>query len=166
LPFSYPSVDFIPVKIETVAKLENRKVAAAEQSVNRAVRDLQIPRQFVNRHKRTRRSMVARLHGAPAIRVREKAKEHLSTESEKGYWLNQVRARRPVFLACLNSKAEYLNLKMRVSYFRNESALQAGMRDELKGCSLLVLRNTPIRATSKNIHPSGLSEAFSPHRSQ
>jgi hypothetical protein len=99
LPFSYPSVDFNPVKIETVAKLENRKVAAAEQSVNRAVRDLQIPRQFVNRHKRTGRSMVAMLHGAPAISVHEKAKEHLSIESEKECWLNRVRARRPVFLA-------------------------------------------------------------------
>ena len=50
----YPSVDFMPMKIEAVAPLERkRKVAAAEQPVNRAVRDLQILSQVANSQEMT-----------------------------------------------------------------------------------------------------------------
>jgi hypothetical protein len=84
LPISYPSVDFMPVKMKAAAKLERkRKVTVAAQFVNGAVRDLQIPSQFANRHERTGRGMTAMLHRAPVIRVHEKAKEHLSAQSEK-----------------------------------------------------------------------------------
>jgi hypothetical protein len=48
----------------------------------------------------------------------------------------------------------------------NQEPSQRGTRDELNGPPLLVLRNTPLCSMSKNIEPSGLSEAFSPHRSQ
>ena len=50
----YPSVDFMPMKIEAVAPLERkRNVAATEQPVNRAVRDLQILGQVANSHEMT-----------------------------------------------------------------------------------------------------------------
>jgi hypothetical protein len=83
LPLSYPSVDFIPVKIETVATLENRKVAAAEQSVNRAVRDLQIPSQFVNRHQRTGRGMTAMLHVRTCYQAARKSKRTFERKARK-----------------------------------------------------------------------------------
>jgi len=44
--------------------------------------------------------------------------------------------------------------------------VQAGTRDELKGAPLLALRNTPFRSMSKNTEPSGLRDAFNPHRTQ
>jgi hypothetical protein len=54
LPLRYPSIDFMPMKIEAVAPLERkRKVAATEQLVNRAVRDLQILSQVANSHETT-----------------------------------------------------------------------------------------------------------------
>ena len=54
LPLRYPSVDFMPMKIEAVAQLERkRNVAATEQPVNRAVRDLQILSQVANSHQMT-----------------------------------------------------------------------------------------------------------------
>jgi hypothetical protein len=36
----------------------------------------------------------------------------------------------------------------------------------LYGALVLVLRKTPLLSMSKNTEPSGLIEAFSPHRSQ
>lgn len=51
LQLRYPSVDFMPMKIEAVAQIERkRKVAATEQLVNRAGRNLQIRSQVANGH--------------------------------------------------------------------------------------------------------------------
>jgi hypothetical protein len=58
LAISYPSVDFMPVEIETAMNLEKWKTAVVEHFVDSGRSNLQILSQFLSRHELTWRRRV------------------------------------------------------------------------------------------------------------